>query len=64
MCTGTLLDTLAILRALAQTDVDRPRWDMGDAVRKVVRDVQRVNATPGLGELSWHGGVSNGKDGG
>ena len=34
------------------------------AVRKVVRDVQKVNATPGLGELWWHGGVDDGEDGG
>ena len=61
---GALLDMLAILRTLAQTDVDQLRWDMGDAARKVTRDVQRVNATPGLGELWWHGGVSNGEDGG
>ena len=48
---GTLPDTLAILRALAWMDVDQPRQDVGDAVRKAARDVQRVNATPRLGEL-------------
>ena len=45
-------------------DVDRPRWDVGDVVRKAARDVQRVNAMPGLGELWWHEGVGDGKDGG
>ena len=42
---------LAILRALAWMHVDQPRQDVGDAVRKAVRDVQRVNVTPRLGEL-------------
>ena len=48
---GAPLDMLAILRALAWTDVDQLRWDVGDAVRKAVRDVQRVNVTPRLDEL-------------
>jgi len=43
---GAPPDTLAILRALARTDVDRPR-SIGDAARKAARDVQRVNAKPG-----------------
>ena len=62
--TGAPPDMLAILRVLVQTDVDQLRWDVGDTARKAVRDVQRVNVTPGLGELWWHGGVSNGEDGG
>lgn len=49
---GAPPDTLAILRALARTDVDRPRRDVGDAARKAARDVQRVNATPGRGSAA------------
>ena len=40
-----------ILRALARMDVDQLRQDVGDAVRKAARDVQRVNVMPRLGEL-------------
>ena len=36
---GTPPDMLVILRALARTDVDQLRRDVGDVVRKAARDV-------------------------
>lgn len=58
---GAPPDTLDILRALARTDVERPRQEVGEAARKAVRDVQRMNATgtPGRG-VAAAAGVSGG----
>lgn len=39
-------DTVAMLRALARTDMEHPRDDMTDEARKAARDVQKINATP------------------
>jgi kinetochore protein Mis13/DSN1 len=48
---GAPPDTLDILRALARTDVEQPRREVGEAARRAARDVQRASAagTPGRG---------------
>ena len=40
----TTHDPHDLLRALARTDAERPREQVGDAVRRAVKDVQRVQS--------------------
>jgi kinetochore protein Mis13/DSN1 len=48
---GIPRDPQDVLRALAMVDAERPPAQVGDAARRAVREVQRVNET-GVGPVS------------